>query len=749
MKRGLPYLLILGVFALCISLFHAPLIQNLNSTLLGDNTDGIKNYFTPLYHINYAQSASTFSGMNYPYGDQVVFSDNQPTISIPLYYLAKIFPQIKQHVVGIMNGFMLISVLITAFLLFKILQFYESEAGIKEALFAILVALLSPQLLRMGGHYALSYGFAIPLVWWRLLCFFKTPRLLNSLYIGLAILFLGGIHLYYIALTGGLVILFHLFIQFASPVNWASIKQLLLHVFIQVFAPIGLLMGWIKLTELGAHRTQNPLGFLENTAFLESVFLPIGMPLEWKFKTFLNIRPVPWEGLAYVGLFASFFCLVAVPLLFFFRKKLRFNKALGIKQKTLLAGLISALVLLAYAFGFPFYYDMEYLLPFIGPLKQFRGIGRFAWVFFYVINIAAFVSCAVLFRKHRWVLWIPIVVLANDVWAFHEKPFYQQNQSSVFSHQFNPQSHWTNSINPGDFQAILPLPFYHTGSEYLLIESQGNILKQSMEASIATGLPLLAVQMSRTDISQTLQLVSLVLEPLSIPLLLEDLPNTKPLLLMYDKRLPLTPSQENIRKYASLIVENDTFLAASFDPYAYFKQRLLSQKKEAYRAKLNAISVAENLSVSDTSLYYFIQNQATEEHFTSFKNFEVHKKWTLIEAFDFSFKDSIEAKVCMWINIEEVGAPATNMIVEGKNALGEIVQWQEFALKHHIVAVSQGWALIETPLKMTNNLNYGFLLHNSRLPKGLPVARFMIYENGQQLILNQQHKQLYNNRFFE
>lgn len=749
MKKSLAYVVIVVVFASCLAIFHGPLVTNLNGTLLGDQTDGIKNYFTPIYHIQNAESASIFKGMNYPYGDQVVFSDNQPTLSIPLFYLSKIAPQIKQNVVGIMNGLMLLSILITAFLLFKIVQFYVPNAGIKEALFSIMVALLSPQLLRLGGHYALSYGFAIPLVWWRLLCYVKTPRVLNSLYIGLVVLLLGGLHLYYIALTGGFIFLFHLFHCLFSAQGWLHIKKTIAHLGLQLLVPVSLLLGWIQLTQHSEHRTHNPLGFLENTAFLESVFLPIGMPLEWKFKTFIPIRPVPWEGLSYVGLFATLFCLLAIPIMILFRNKLQNMASSGIKKQTLRAVLITSILFLAYSFGFPFYYDMEHLLPLIGPLKQFRGIGRFAWVFFYVINIVAFVSCTVWLQKYKWLLWFPIALLANDVWAFHEKPFYHQNRSAIFSHQSNITKHWTSSINPASFQAILPLPFYHTGSEYLLLESQGSLLKQSMEASVATGLPLFAVQMSRTDIEQTLQLVSLITEPLSIPLVLQDMPNTKPLLLMYDKRLELTKSQALIRDASSLIVENDSLYIASFNPFSFFKKAIKQKKNDAKKAQQNAILLSNKTAISDTNLYYFVQQHAQTENFKSFKTIAIDKKWTSFEEIHFSFKDSLWATVSMWINIQNVGAPATNMIVEGKNTIGEIVQWHEFPLKHHITAIEKGWALIEVPLLMTKGLDYGFFLHNPRLKEGINISRFMLWEQGQQIIVTQQPYPIVNNRFYE
>jgi hypothetical protein len=40
--------------------------------------DGMKNYFTFLYHVKHDSTYWKFEGMNYPFGENIVFTDNQP-----------------------------------------------------------------------------------------------------------------------------------------------------------------------------------------------------------------------------------------------------------------------------------------------------------------------------------------------------------------------------------------------------------------------------------------------------------------------------------------------------------------------------------------------------------------------------------------------------------------------------------------------------------------------------------------------
>ena len=52
--------------------------------LFVDSADGLKNYFTGAYFVKHDGFGVWSEGMNYPYGEHVVYTDNQPIISMIL-----------------------------------------------------------------------------------------------------------------------------------------------------------------------------------------------------------------------------------------------------------------------------------------------------------------------------------------------------------------------------------------------------------------------------------------------------------------------------------------------------------------------------------------------------------------------------------------------------------------------------------------------------------------------------------------
>src|ERR1041384_1921736 len=53
--------------------------------------DGIKNEFTYLYQVLYGKGY-WFEGMNYPFGEHIVYTDGQPLLSITLAWLRPLVP---------------------------------------------------------------------------------------------------------------------------------------------------------------------------------------------------------------------------------------------------------------------------------------------------------------------------------------------------------------------------------------------------------------------------------------------------------------------------------------------------------------------------------------------------------------------------------------------------------------------------------------------------------------------------------
>lgn len=172
---------ILGALAFMLC-FYGKVMFNPNGYLFSGDGDGIKNYFTYAYHIKNNKSLSNFEGFNYPYGENFLYTDGHPILISILKPLHSIFPGIENYSIGILNSLMIISLLISALVLFQLLRELKINAFL-AMLGAWAILLLAPQVFRLEGHFALSYSFVIPLCFfvvaeiYRKRTFNKTPNL--------------------------------------------------------------------------------------------------------------------------------------------------------------------------------------------------------------------------------------------------------------------------------------------------------------------------------------------------------------------------------------------------------------------------------------------------------------------------------------------------------------------------------------------------------------------------------------------
>ena len=116
-KNQLPLLLLLGILLVMVGFFYRQPLLEPNQTFMGGGFDGLKNYYTPWYHAKYDSTYTHFQGMNYPYGDHVVFADAQPLLSNAI----KLFG-LGDWTVAIVNYALILSIFLTGRLLFRILQ---------------------------------------------------------------------------------------------------------------------------------------------------------------------------------------------------------------------------------------------------------------------------------------------------------------------------------------------------------------------------------------------------------------------------------------------------------------------------------------------------------------------------------------------------------------------------------------------------------------------------------------------------
>lgn len=177
---SLPFLLLNCLAGGFLLFFYGAILANPNGYMFSQTGDGLKNYFTYAYHIKHSNSVTNFEGMNYPYGENFLYTDCHPILTYLVQKIAMVFPTISDYSIGILNFIILTGFFFT----FWVLYFLLKELKLKQwfaLLFSITIFLMIPQVERIAGHYALSYALAFPLSWLLLLKHQKKPNILNTL----------------------------------------------------------------------------------------------------------------------------------------------------------------------------------------------------------------------------------------------------------------------------------------------------------------------------------------------------------------------------------------------------------------------------------------------------------------------------------------------------------------------------------------------------------------------------------------
>lgn len=500
-SKWLPLLLVF-VGTLAIILFTLPdLLLSPNTILLAPNGDGLKSYYVFHYHLNFDSTINHFNGMNYPFGENYLFTDGFPA----LYFFLQFFPFLSVYPVGIIHISIIVNFLLTAIFLFYILKYYTKSAWI-SILGALALFVLQPQFNRLFGHLSLSYSCFFPMGWYFMIRFLhdenKWKWTILLCLTNFCWFFTHGYLGFMLSVFIGIMLLFYIR-------EWKKLS-FLIQVFLFLVVPLFTFFIVSKWSDSITDRTTEPFGFFEYQAEWKTIFFPSVGPIHDLFVSKIDFTQTNWEGFSYIGMTSGFTILILLCISVY-RLFIK-NKKQLIPIELLLALLASG-VLLIYSFGFPFN-QFPQLLEFFEPLKQFRAIGRFAWPFYYVCGIISFVfmhhiymSARNSFSKFLFLGYIGLgsmfyfveaYPLVNQHRTFSKNPFKKQNlaieQQKLIQYI---------TINKEKFQCILPLPWFHIGSELYAKEPNPITMGNVLIASAHTGLPIYSCMLGRTSLSQT------------------------------------------------------------------------------------------------------------------------------------------------------------------------------------------------------------------------------------------------------
>lgn len=708
-----PKTILILLVVVFIFSFYGKVVLAPNSYLFSNSGDGIKNYYTYVSQLN--QSTWTSSkAMNYPYGESFLYLDCQPVFTIVLKGVFSILPFLKPYSIGIINLLMLASIAFSALLIYRILKIY----GLKPRhaiLGAFSIAIMSPQIGRITGHLALGYSFFIPLTWYLYLRYQRSAKHWKWT----VILFINALFWFFTHAYLGMILTAFVVTFFVAEFVLINAQRSIKHVVrFAVFAllPFGIFWMYALWSDSHYGRTTNPFGFFESTSNLRSVFLPNYGPLTEAMELRFGLKPT-WEGMAYVGMSFIFSFILLLVLKFSQRNRqvAVTSESLNLK-KHLWAVLIAGFLVLLLAFGYPFNWKPEFLERF-EIIKNFRGIGRFAWVFYYSFTIAVFVLTVKQLENRKW--GVPVLLGCISVFSLIESiPLHRfmskhiDETANIFRlDQVNPN--WVSvlqQVKSSDYQAIIPLPYFHIGSENFGKEGTEKSYRLSFVCAYHTQLPLMSTYSTRTSLWEAKSSMQL-LAPSFYPKTIEKyLPNKKPFLVLFTKE-NLSRHEDEILQKGVLIAENQEFALYKLSYDALFGD---SAKKirEEFDKNRNKCRLEKGIYSYPASASYCVSESFDsipgELHHSGTGALSTMKNgYTILKEFKAGeLKPNTKYIASFWIynGGSNFGQDIPNGICfyQGEKAAGKI-EWLSVVNMSNAFVIDGNWTLIELPFTTLNN----------------------------------------------
>jgi hypothetical protein len=505
-KQGAKFcVLILSAIFICW--LFPQLVFHPNDILLVGEGDGLKAYFSFFYHTHYDDSFLHFDGMNFPHGEHYLYTDGFPLIA----WLVQALPFLKPYGIAIIHLSLVLSLWLTPLFIYLILKKFKTQTWI-ALLGAFSLFLLQPQFPRLFSHLSLAYALFFPLSWYILLRFKEVTN--KGTWLSISILnqlFWYFMHPY----LGFIVTLFYgldwFFQQFRRQITW---KKRLFD-FIPILVPVLVMQVFLKVTDPITDRPVNPYGFFEYQAHWKSIFLPPNGATHRWLESYMEFTEVRWEGQSYLGFLTILMLLVGM---FLYMPRIRKHfRSFQESERNGFFYFIGAAILLILSFGFPFNGNPDWLdyFPF---LKQFRALGRFSWPFYYVSGVLGFVLLSRLylryFKTKKNVSYLASGIIALIIslqfvesWSLLSIPETYSQNLFQFKNLSKEQKELIQKTRNGknQYDAILPIPWFHVGSETYGKEASKETLLNSFLISAHTGIPINAVMMGRTSQNQTLR----------------------------------------------------------------------------------------------------------------------------------------------------------------------------------------------------------------------------------------------------
>jgi hypothetical protein len=541
-KNTIAMIVVLGSGMLILFAIFNKVIVHPDAYLFSASGDAVKSYYNFSYYLKY-DSGIDHNGINYPYGDHLLYMNSHPLYLQIIKFLDRFIHPLSDHGVGILNLTMIFSLLLAIPFIYLVLRKFSLPPWY-AAVISLIILFLSPQVDRLGGHFEMVYAFFIPLYWYLLIRWHESSRKAWWTLLLLVTALVGGFtSAYYAAFLS----IFPLAILLVQIWNYRKgMKEYIpegLHLLLIAVVPILLIKGFVNITDWVGDRPDNPWGFFIFHSNIFSIFLPPRSNLQEVTRGVIDLRS-PWEGRAYVGLPGTMlvlFFLVSISYQLLLHKQYQWHSYFPNRKQNLY--LSASVIVLLFAMCIPFKWGLGFLVELLPTLKQFRCLGRFSWIFYYVFTVFTATYLYYMYRHIRLkgyrIQAMAGLLIVLSYWGLEAASRIKNstsrimNQNELFSTGANDLTGILEASgrSSDDFQAIFFLPFANTCGDKLQFERGLDAFSQAMKCSNQTGIPIVESFSPRISLSQAMSSIQLLADSTIYKVRVNDM-NEKPILLL-------------------------------------------------------------------------------------------------------------------------------------------------------------------------------------------------------------------------
>lgn len=656
MKSSLSFLFFSIVFAIAFSYSLGDVFWSPNSFQSDMSGDGLKNYYTFAYHLkNY--NGWWFEGFLYPYGDYTLYTDNQ----IFLIWILKGFNfigiDVSDYALGILNTLPMISFPLGSLIIYKIFIHYKMDR-FWASFFALICLLMSPQLFRLQAHFALGYACLLPAAWYMIIRYRSSKRWSYLVYLTVLMMISAFIHPY-ILLSMGLLtgsIFMGMLIR-KKRFNWRILLPAII-----AFASFLVIT---KLTDTNKeYRPQNPWGADAFKTELSDV-MPIAGIHNELLKPVLELRQNYHEGYCYPSMLLFF--VLGILLVFLFNKFVNRSKDLQFLSDGLEGDLkdyiIASLLILFFSMGLHFILTDGYIFELLPPLRQFRGVGRMSWGFYYI----AFVYLSIIsYRKISSVrssLWrslafsfvvICLVYESIALLGLFKEGIERYDSPDLLTSQTNLLDVLkSKKIEVEDLQGIITLPIGTEGAEKIGLKDDWEVKINAIPLSYQTALPMTTCILSRAS----LEAVSKVLQVGNSAYGKMDLINDMDV----EKDLLVVVPNKHLVRYQDILSRSE--LLSNLENISLYK---IDPDSLAYRKYFKDYVFEHSIDSFDQEVIFFddYENQNNGIGLLSDHSYYLENTLDTLLSLPLAVNDNKETTASVWFKLDEEDSSLAAFIVK-------------------------------------------------------------------------------------